>query len=665
MTVAELGFKVGSQPITQASRELDRLTQSARQTEKEVTRLGATASSALGFLKGFAGSFISAFASTQTLRIIRDVADQVSKIGENARLIGVTAQQLQVLRYAILQSGGAAMDADKGMTEFVKKLGEAATGQGYLFRLLQANNVQFKDRSALEVWTDFLDILKRAPDEAARMRMATRVLGNELGPTFAKLAVQGPEALSKAYEDLQKSGAILTDEQISNAQKIDEEWKKLEYTIGQRVKGAIINVTSVTASLLTDTEKKLNDIGNSDFFKKLADWHTRMGFVDPLVPGANDLLAQARGKGKGTQPRPQIIITPGPRNQGRPSRDPGTRDLTNEYTRLTKSLEKQIVTLEAEAATYGQGEAAIERYRVQQQLLLAAEQAKMKMTPALRKEIERLADAYGNAADAAARTRLRTDLAFERDQLGRSETEANVGARLRSAGLPVDLQSTEANLIRINEQIRMGKEIGTEFALDFGRTLREELRNGASAWDAFQKAGLRALTRLSDKLMDMAIQDLAAKAFGGSGLNIFSLFGSSGATGAAATGVGAYPYHVGGRAGDGIASRFIHPAYFENAPRYHNGILGVDEVPAVLKRGEIVSKDSAQLLQHAALIGGGRGGTSVQVINNTGQKTREDRSIGPDGREMVRIIVGEEMAAGGFDTVQRQKFGNKPRGVQR
>src|SRR5690606_20261938 len=130
--------------------------------------------------------------------------------------------------------------------------------------------------------------------------------------------------------------------------------------------------------------------------------------------------------------------------------------------------------------------------------LLAAEQAKLKLTPELRKEIEKTAEAYGKVADMAARVRLRTDLAFERDQLGRTDIEATVASRLRSAGLPVDLNSTEAGLIRVNEQLRISKELSTDFALDFGRTLREELRRGASAWEAFQKAGLNALTRIAD-----------------------------------------------------------------------------------------------------------------------------------------------------------------------
>jgi hypothetical protein len=526
MSVAELGFKINSQPITQATRELDRLTISSRQTEKEVQRLGQASANAMGFIKSFGGAFVGAFASTQTIRLVREIVDQVAKIGDVAARVGVTTQYLQALRYAILQNGGAAGDADRAITQFTKSVGEAATGQGYLFRLMRENNVQLKDKTITEVWESFLDILRRAPDEATRLRMATRVLGNELGPNFAQLAKQGPQAVQRSYEELQKRGAALSDEQIANAQKIDAEWKKLEYTIGMRVKGAIVDVASATRGLV-------------DSLNANPEWLVALVKSAAAAAGPLGALATALANISGvTGANPGAIMPAGklgaPRIPERSSRDPGTRDITNEYTRLQKSLEKQIVTLQAEAATYGQGEGAIERYRVQQQLLLAAEQAKLQITPKLRAEVDRIAEAYGKAADAAARVKLRTDLAFERDQLGRTEIEGNVAARLKSANLPINLESTEANLIRINEQLRISKELSTDFVVDFGRNLRQELANGAKGWEAFKNAGLNALQRLADRLLEMQLQNLALKAFGG--VNFFSFFGGAG--GSAGTGIG-------------------------------------------------------------------------------------------------------------------------------
>jgi acyl transferase domain-containing protein len=56
----------------------------------------------------------------------------------------------------------------------------------------------------------------------------------------------------------------------------------------------------------------------------------------------------------------------------------------------------------------------------------------------------------------------------------------------------------------------------------------QQLRQGASAWEAFKSAGLNALGKLADKLMSMAADNLFAKAFGGSSGGLASLFGLGG-----------------------------------------------------------------------------------------------------------------------------------------
>lgn len=58
------------------------------------------------------------------------------------------------------------------------------------------------------------------------------------------------------------------------------------------------------------------------------------------------------------------------------------------------------------------------------------------------------------------------------------------------------------------------------------------------------------------------------------------------------------------------------------------------------------------------------GGTFVQVINQTGQPVREERQTGPDGRELVRIVVGEDMAKGRFDGAMG-RFGARPAKARR
>lgn len=76
-----------------------------------------------------------------------------------------------------------------------------------------------------------------------------------------------------------------------------------------------------------------------------------------------------------------------------------------------------------------------------------------------------------------------------------------------------------------------------------------------------------------------------------------------------------------------------------------------------------VPGQSGRIIPHVPAMSSG-GGTSVQIINNTGEPVREQRQTGPDGREIVRVVVGEEIAKGGFDR-QMGRFGVSPAKVRR
>lgn len=57
--------------------------------------------------------------------------------------------------------------------------------------------------------------------------------------------------------------------------------------------------------------------------------------------------------------------------------------------------------------------------------------------------------------------------------------------------------------------------------------------------------------------------------------------------------------------------------------------------------------------------------TSVTVENYTGEPAREERRTGPDGEEMIAIVVGKQWAAGKFDQSNRGRYGARPNPVKR
>lgn len=74
------------------------------------------------------------------------------------------------------------------------------------------------------------------------------------------------------------------------------------------------------------------------------------------------------------------------------------REKRDDYDRALRSTEDRTRRIEEQATTFGRGAAEVERYRVQQELLTAAQRAGRDMTPTLTREIEEYAAKAGDAA---------------------------------------------------------------------------------------------------------------------------------------------------------------------------------------------------------------------------------------------------------------------------
>lgn len=124
------------------------------------------------------------------------------------------------------------------------------------------------------------------------------------------------------------------------------------------------------------------------------------------------------------------------------------------YGEIVRSAQERIEQMKLEAQLSGLTGIAAERMRFQLDMLQEAQEKGRKITPDQRSEIEKLGDAYEEAARQAARLNLQADAQFDREQLGRSDRDQKIASQLRGAGLPVDFNSYEAGILRANEALR-------------------------------------------------------------------------------------------------------------------------------------------------------------------------------------------------------------------
>lgn len=195
---------------------------------------------------------------------------------------------------------------------------------------------------------------------------------------------------------------------------------------------------------------------------------------------------------------------------------------TKRFQGQLDSVQKRNAQLFGAQSGVGQGVEQLAKLEVQYRLTEAAQQAFGKVTPEIAAKIDAVAASAGRAADALAKAKLQSDIGFDRSQIGLSPAEQSANSRLRSV-FGDDVNSAQAQFYKqqllVNDALRQYSDIGKDATKGF----ISDIVAGKSALEALSGA----LTKISNKLLDMAVDSLWGKAFGGSG-GLLSLLGGGG-----------------------------------------------------------------------------------------------------------------------------------------
>ena len=262
----------------------------------------------------------------------------------------------------------------------------------------------------------------------------------------------------------------------------------------------------------------------------------------------------------------------------------------NDTREITDQIKGQTAATNAEAQSLNMTGAAAAAYRMEQEALSREKIKGVALSPDLIARIRAEGDAYRVASENLAQLRLQQSIGFDRAQLGRTDSEADVYNRLNAAGVLQNGQIASAaaagaaQQIKLNQALTTTKGLVTDVVSGFAKDYRNAIQQGASATEALGTAGVNALGKIEDKLIDMATQQLVAKALGavtGSGL-LGSLFGIASAG-------------SGGTAGNLPA---LHAqGGFIRGP----GSGTSDSIPARLSNGEFVVKADA-VAKHRSML---------------------------------------------------------------
>jgi hypothetical protein len=589
-------FDAGKIDLMEHARLVDLLGQKYRVADAAQDRL-KTGMGGFGALSSFGlGAGLGMFLDpTSLVTGVTRAVSAVDDLGDASERAGISAEKLQVFRFALEQNAGSAADADSALQRFNKSVGEMAlTGTGPAAVAFDALDISIRDasgslRSQGSLLDEVVGKLGRVEDQSQIAAVSARLFGKDAGVGLASTLSQGTDAMLLYERELRGMGGMMSGETLEAAERLDREFKALQLTMSVNFRTAAV----IAGQAFSDMRADMRETGRV----ALEFWNnpSLRNFSKVMIgPAATDQLT--------TLPTDELI--------DRAFLDADKIRMTD-VIELYGALDRKIhgvaaVTLDLDE-TRKAGVSALDRQRQAIDDVLAS-------------------------------------LDFEYALLGKSEVEQRVMNELRRAG--ADAASEEglaiAEKVRRIEAERYEQDLLAEayrkviermdetraVSTDLFRGVIDDARSGALGINTVADAA----DRLSDKFADMAANSLSDAIFGKQGSSSFGLFSSlmgsilgpsSQASAAIASGAGGL-MHSGGFVGTATTFREDSLLAWANAPRLHSGGgfgLASDERRAVLQTGEYVM--SRSMVQQARQGGGGFTFAPVTTIDARGSTMGE------------------------------------------
>lgn len=441
------------------------------------------------------------------------VANSVAQVGDEARRAGLSIRAFQELKYVAEQNRIGVDSLVDGMKELNLRADEfIATGKGSAAeafgRLGYSADVlakRLKDPSAL--FTEIIGKLKQF-DRAAQIRIMDELFGGTGGEKFVQLIEQGEAGIRATIQEAHRLGAVMDDEVVKRADELDRKFQEITTGVSNGLKVAIVEAAGAMQDFINtfqswnaEYEKRKAAVDLGALAGSLAGTPPPINKTTPktdrlpaseVPPGidlATKFLAAYREelarttKERAIAAETQRILNDASSRGIRITEDQAKALATEKVARdeAEKAAEKKqradeqaartlenLITgtmqhtdeLRLETELLGVTGAAAEALRVEQDLMNAAMRAGITVTPELAAKFGLLADKAGEAREAFEAARLTSDLLFERQQLGRSDTDQRIYAELRRANIDIGSETGQrlALEIAINEQVAKQRE---------------------------------------------------------------------------------------------------------------------------------------------------------------------------------------------------------------
>jgi len=246
--VVQLGAK-----LDQFAADMD---QAGNIADSAISRIESAFSSlnpGLGGFANFGTAVTGAIASvTALLGVLQHVNSELADIAKNATYVGVSTDRFQQIKFGATQGGVSSSSAETDLKHVADLLADAKNNENSLTKLLDANNIKYKDRNGTvinlnQLLTAAASLLGRF-DSIPEKTKAAQMLG--LSEAWVEALKGGPQAFEKIAASANEAGAVIDRATIAKAQNFDEAWKKSTDRLGYQFKAVAADIGSYLDDLI-------------------------------------------------------------------------------------------------------------------------------------------------------------------------------------------------------------------------------------------------------------------------------------------------------------------------------------------------------------------------------------------------------------------------------
>lgn len=226
------------------------LTANFKRLESDLKKAGVIAEKAVGDIEdrfaksrpsiGGGGSLLAGFAGGAAFGLITQLGEKIAalpgqiieanrelaRLGETARRVSLSTDELQKIQYLGAQNGLTAAQSDQGVKGFASAIAGANTEGSKLGQLLSDNNIKLttatgRQRNLNDLLADAARLMQGARTEQEKIDIA-KVLG--LSEDWIRVLEKGPEAFRAAQAAAVATGSIIDKEIIQRARDFDTFW---------------------------------------------------------------------------------------------------------------------------------------------------------------------------------------------------------------------------------------------------------------------------------------------------------------------------------------------------------------------------------------------------------------------------------------------------------